>query len=225
MSRQDRQGVRRPADLEIKYNFDERFDSAMEAAKEAGAAVENLDKVLNQDEVFNRLTNSGASKAFILDEHGQIYINAKYIASGVLQSKDGNTFYLDLVNCILRGKFSTLHVGGKTVDQIAQGKADIAEQRAKRYADNSAKNASSSAVKSLTQADVLNKLTNNGKAEGIYGDGGEIYFDADFIAKGTLQTKDKKTFSLDLENNVFKIAGKKVSWKENEDGTFTLVGE
>lgn len=219
MSKQDRQGVRRPAELEQKYDFEKRFGDAMEAANAASDAVNNLDRVLDQNEVFDRLTNNGNAKAIYIDENGQLYINASYLVSGVLKSKNGRTFYLDIEKGILKGNFNEFTVNGKTVDAIASANANTALFNARVYADNAAKGA----VKGMTQKDAVNKLTDNGKAKGIYLANGQIYIDAAYIERGILQSVDE-SFSLDLKTGDVKIAGKTVSWKQ-KDGDYVLVGE
>ena len=59
-------------------------------------------------------------------------LTANIIAAGILQSRDGKTFFLDLDNGILKMKATELSIGGKTVDQIAQEKADAAQQAASK---------------------------------------------------------------------------------------------
>ena len=134
---------------------------------------------------------------------------------------DGTTFYLDLVNGILRGRFEEFTISGKTVQEIADGSSGTAQSNAEKYADSAAQNA----VNSQTQEDVFNKLTNNGSAQGIYYKNGQLYINASYLAAGILKTADSTTFNLDLSNNTLKILGKTVSWKENTDGTFSLVGK
>lgn len=207
MSKQDRQGVRTPADLERKYNFAETREAA---------------KNMTPEGVFNLLTNNGKQQGIYKDAQGDIYINASYIktgaliasliTTGVLQSKDGSTFYLDLDNGILKGSFSEFSISGKTVKEIADESAG-------------------SAVNGQTQEEIYNKLTNNGEAGGIYFLDGQLYINANYLTAGVIESSDGFTFSLDLSNNVLKgrfselyIAGKKASWQENEDGTYTLVG-
>lgn len=235
MSRQDRQGVRLPADVERKWGFKKKFDNAMEAAEAASNSVKELDKSLTQKEVFNRLTNGGKSQGLFMDVNGQVYINASYITAGILASLDNETFYLDLVNGILKGKFEEFTVQGKTVDKIAEeqatAKSGSALTEAKNYADEAAKKAAKEAVDGQTQADIFNKLTNNGQNEGVYIINGQVFVNASYISSGILASQDGTTFYLDLDNGVVKgnfsemsISGKKVSWKANEDGTYTLIG-
>lgn len=70
---------------------------------------------------------------------------ATLIKTGILQSKDGETFYLDLDQGILRLKASSLSISGQTVDDIAQNKADSALNSAKSYTDATASSTLNSA--------------------------------------------------------------------------------
>lgn len=90
MSKQDRTASRTPADTERKYGarFAEIMGVATDArtaADEAKQAAENLDKNLNQDEIFDRLTDGGKSQG-IYRENGVIYVNASFIKSGFISS-------------------------------------------------------------------------------------------------------------------------------------------
>lgn len=85
-SKQDRTYARTATDLERKYNFGKSFgevygliDEAKRIAKEAEDAVNNLDTELDQEEVFNRLTNNGQAQGIYRTEDGDIYINGKYV--------------------------------------------------------------------------------------------------------------------------------------------------
>lgn len=162
--------------------------------KKAEAEANNTFK-LTQDNVFNALTNNGEVQGFFLKD-GQVYVNVSYLATGILRSKDGTTFYLDLDNNTLKAVFSELSISGKTVDTIAQEKADAAEDNAvgqavdlanaaesaaKKYADTAASNA----VKAQTQADIFNKLTNNGQDQGIYMVNGKLYINLQYLKAGS----------------------------------------
>ena len=228
MSKQDRQGVRTPADVERKWNFQKKFDNAeesanaaMKAAEQASDEVDKLNKSMDQTEIFNRLTNYGKAQGLFLDEKGNVFINASFLTTGILKSLDGTTFYLDLVKGILKGQFSEFSISGKTVEEIASESSGKAQTSAEKYADKAAKDA----VDSQTQADVFNKLTNNGTAQGIYYKNGQLYINASYLAAGILKTLNGTTFYLDLANNVLKILGKTVTWKDNGDGTYTLIGQ
>ena len=189
MSKQDRVAPRTAADIERKYNFGQTFaefaglvDTAQKAADDAKSAVNDLDKALDQDEIFNRLTNNGEVQGIYRADDGQVYINASYLVTGILRSKNGDTFYLDLDNGVLKGKFEELSISGKTVDTIAQEKANTAEGNAKSYADTAASNA----VSAQTQTDIFNKLTNNGALQGLYMKDGKLYINATYIKSGKI---------------------------------------
>lgn len=69
------------------------LNQANERAEEAIDAVEDLDKNLDQDGIFNRLTNNGQSQGLFLD-NGDVYINATYINTGILTVRDTNNYTL-----------------------------------------------------------------------------------------------------------------------------------
>ena len=207
MSKQDRVAPRTAADIERKYNFGQTFaefaglvDTAQKAADDAKSAVNDLDKALDQDEIFNRLTNNGEVQGIYRADDGQVYINASYLVTGILRSKNGDTFYLDLDNGVLKGKFEELSISGKTVDTIAQEKANTAEGNAKAYADTAA----SGAVSAQTQTDIFNKLTNNGALPGLFMLNGQMYVNADYLATGVISSKSG-TIAVDLSGDTFKV--------------------
>ena len=108
-NKQDRQGARTPADLEQRYRFGESFAEAMGLAKDAQVvataakeATDKLDNSLNSDEIFNRLTENGALQG-LYKEDGELYINASYLKTGVIQSEDGS---ITFVNCPFRTSHS-----------------------------------------------------------------------------------------------------------------------
>lgn len=73
----------------------------------ANEAVDNLDTSLDQQEVFNRLTNNGKAQGIIL-QNGQLYINAEYIQSLILKvggvNNENGTFEVYNGSGILVGK-------------------------------------------------------------------------------------------------------------------------
>ena len=135
---------------------------------------------LTQDNVFNALTNNGEAQGFFLKD-GQVYVNVTYLVTGVLKSKDGSTFYLDLDNGVLKMQATEFSVSGKTVDEIAQEKADNAEDNAVGQAVTIAQNA----VNGQTQADIFNKLTNNGADQGIFMKDGKVYINLEYLKTGS----------------------------------------
>lgn len=74
----------------------------------AQGAVDDLDTSLDQQEVFNRLTNNGQAQGIMLHENGQLYINAEYIQSLILKvggvNNENGTFEVYNGSGILVGK-------------------------------------------------------------------------------------------------------------------------
>lgn len=73
----------------------------------ANEAVDDLDSSLDQEGVFNRLTNNGKAQGIIL-QNGQLYINAEYIQSLILKvggvNNENGTFEVYNGSGVLVGK-------------------------------------------------------------------------------------------------------------------------
>lgn len=80
-------------------------------------------------------------------------VTAAKLVAGYIQSKDGKTFFLDLDNGILKANFTELSIASKTVDEIAQEKADAAEDNAVGQAVDLA-NAAEANAKAASSADL-----------------------------------------------------------------------
>lgn len=74
----------------------------------AQGAVDDLDTSLDQQEVFNRLTNNGQAQGITLHKNGQLYINAEYIQSLILKvggaNNENGTFEVYNGSGVLVGK-------------------------------------------------------------------------------------------------------------------------
>lgn len=166
-----------PTSMNNQDGYDEIVDAAL--------------KRLNQTAIFNKLTNNGAVEGFFLGEDGQIYINATYLSTGILQSKDGSTFFLDLDEGILKMNATELTIGDQSLSEAA--------------------------LKDLSQEGLVNLLTDEGAAKGIVLVNGQLYINAsyinsgelnaDLITAGVLKSKDGEVFNLDLENGTFSMSG------------------
>lgn len=93
--KQDMAAVRTAADVDFKYG--QKYsdvlgiaDDARTIASTAKKEVSELDKALGPEGVFNRLTNNGAAKGMYRDDDGNIYFNADYIKSGKLIAQEVN---------------------------------------------------------------------------------------------------------------------------------------
>lgn len=165
-------------------------------------AIDNYDTSLGQDAVFNKLTKGGTEQGIYIQD-GKVYINAKYILAGLLAGERINGRGLKVIdddksvtleidskgNVILAPKTFTLQ--GKTVNEIANSSAKTA-------------------VDGQTQADIFNKLTNGGKAQGIYLDeNGNVYVNGEYVqAKGikVVDSNGKTTFAIDKTTGAVTIA-------------------
>ena len=165
-------------------------------------------KRLNQTEIFNKLTNNGTVEGFFMGEDGQIYINATYLSSGILQSKDASTFFLDLDEGILKMNATELTIGDKSLAEAA--------------------------LKDLSQQGIIDVLTAQGAAKGIALVNGQLYlnasyinsgeFNADLITAGVLQSKDGETFKLDLDKGTFNMSGTGKFYAPNKKSYITVEG-
>lgn len=72
------------------------INGANSTAKAASDAVTTLDNNLDQQGVFNRLTNNGQTQGIYLN-NGLLYINASYIKTGII---DGDTVVARLINIV-----------------------------------------------------------------------------------------------------------------------------
>lgn len=131
-------------------------------------------------------------------------ISASRITTGILQSENGETFYLDLVNGILKGNFEELHIVGKTVDEIAR--------------DNAA-----DAVNNQTQQDIFNKLTKNGELPGLFMKDGQLFINASYLATGVIRSEDGRV-KIDLTNGLIDATGNFRTSEEIVEG-YTQMSE
>lgn len=68
-------------------------------------AVSAYDRALDQTKVFNKLTNNGQIQGIYMDD-GDLYINASYIATGILADPDRNTSWNLATGALSSKKFS-----------------------------------------------------------------------------------------------------------------------
>lgn len=165
-------------------------------------AIDNYDTSLGQDEVFNKLTKGGTEQGIYIED-GKVYINAKYILAGLLAGERINGRGLKVIN---DDKNVTLEIDSKGNVILAPKTFSLQGKTVKEIADSSA----STAVSGQTQADIFNKLTNGGKAQGIYLDeNGNVYVNGEYVqAKGirVVDSNGKTTFAIDKETGAVTIA-------------------
>jgi hypothetical protein len=219
-AKQDRTAARTPADLERKYNFDQSFAEIMgiatdarTTAEAAKATAENATK-LTPEEVFNLLTNNGALQGLYRGEDGQIYFNASYIMSGIIDAA-----VVKVVNLIAETVISKDTTGGTM--EILGGIFRL-------YQDKN----------------VLLEATTEYEGYPVFRmtllDNGEIATRLEMGADG-IQVVDltgavpkvKFAFVLDedgdpaitCKDSSGNVVTKKIIWRSNVGGTYTLTGE
>lgn len=165
-------------------------------------AIDKYDTSLGQDEVFNKLTKGGVEQGIYIQD-GKVYINAKYILAGLLAGERINGRGLKVID---DDKNVTLEIDSKGNVILAPKTFSLQGKTVNEIANSSAK----SAVDGQTQADIFNKLTNGGKAQGIYLDeNGNVYVNGEYVqAKGikVVDSNGKTTFAIDKETGAVTIA-------------------
>ena len=165
-------------------------------------AIDNYDTSLGQDEVFNKLTKGGTEQGIYIED-GKVYINAKYILAGLLAGERINGRGLKVID---DDKNVTLEIDSKGNVILAPKTFSLQGKTVKEIADSSA----STAVSGQTQSDIFNKLTNGGKAQGIYLDeNGNLYVNGEYVqAKGirVVDSNGKTTFAIDKTTGAVTIA-------------------
>lgn len=223
-AKQDRQGARTVPDLERKYKFGESFAEVMgiatdarKAAELAQDAAENPSAKLTQDEIFNLLTNNGANQGIYQAEDGEIYFNASYLKSGIIDAA-----IVKVVNLIAERLQSVKGVQKLDVDGAG---LDLS------YAGNviASLNTDSFGKSYLNVTEVDESSGKFARDVQIYG--GTVTASCnEELFNGSI---DQAILGIDYDGNGFvqarkaylqEIKDKKIQWKDNGDGTFTLIG-
>lgn len=171
-------------------------------------AIDNYDTSLGQDEVFNKLTKGGTEQGIYIED-GKVYINAKYILAGLLAGERINGRGLKVID---DSKNVTLEIDSKGNVILAPKTFSLQGKTVKEIADSSA----STAVSGQTQSDIFNKLTNGGKAQGIYLDeNGNVYVNGKFIKALSIAANALAAGSITTEKLDAKaVTAEKMSLKE-----------
>lgn len=221
MSKQDRTAPRTAADLESKYNFGKTFAEMMGLAEDAGKAADeartaadaaqNVVNGLDQDKIFNLLTNNGANQGIFRDENGEIYINASYLASGVIRSADGS-LEIDLLQNILRIAAMADSVLSREIRFFWGGIHGYGKD-----AEGNMEVTMTISPGSLTSLETIISAHNGADlslgTNGVYAEDGTAIVEPGYVNIG-VGTRDK-----------VRIMGRTLGWKDNGDGTFSLIGE
>ena len=245
-AKQDRQGARTPADLERRYNFDQKFseimgvaDEARSTAKSAQNAANEASGMLTQDTIFNLLTNNGESQG-IYREDGEIYVNASYIKGGKIIS-EGQTYlrptYEDCLTMLWSLSFPDRYPAQDFYDlngdgvfnrddvmlawNVFYGVADVSE------------------CVSLVETKVTVTIEPDNQNETVKIAGTNMWGSEVVVSLGINSSKIPVIagncsvggqFSVNESATIPSLAltpggePKALSWKDNGDGTFTLIG-
>lgn len=202
----------------------------------ANQAVSDLDDSLNQQGVFDRLTNNGQTQGIYLQD-GILYINASYIQSGtikgslinarnlVVTDNNGNTTFAIDANGNVSIRCTSFSLNGTSISDIADDAAGSALSDAKKYTDSQL----NGYTPILTQEEVFNALTNNGQMQGIYMSGGYLYINASYINTGnlagwTIDKNGKKIYCKANSTTITLDAGNgEISITNNTTGITTTI--
>lgn len=188
--------------LDGAFNDNDWIDFKYADKDDIKNAIDNYDTSLGQDAVFNKLTKGGTEQGIYIED-GKVYINAKYILAGLLAGERINGRGLKVID---DDKNVTLEIDSKGNVILAPKTFLLQGKTVNEIANSSAK----SAVDGQTQADIFSKLTNGGKAQGIYLDeNGNVYVNGEYVqAKGirVVDGNGKTTFSIDKTTGAVTIA-------------------
>lgn len=133
-----------------------------------------------------------------------IGLQADWINTGRFTAKDAKgvtKFLVDADTGLVEIHPDTFTLAGKTIDEIADSAVGELD-------------------KALTTQEVFNRLTNNGKIQGLYMKNNQMYVNASYITSGTFVAKDKKgttkflvnadTGEVEIHPDTFTLAGKTV---------------
>lgn len=220
MSKQDRQGVRTAADVERKYNFGKSFSEVMgvaeKAVETAEKAASGLDEKLTSEEIFNRLTNNGQLQGLYRGDDGELYINASFLATGVISSADG-TVKLDI------GK-NVVTIDGQINDggTVRKTRMELSVNGLVCYVEDDTFGGLRETLSIVPGGEI--------KPTSIYnefGDGGLMIGTMDSPIKIGESTSPLSLWGsyVDIDSPLedIRILGKSVYWKPNGDGTSSLV--
>ena len=126
MSKMDGYASRTATDLERRYNFGQTFAEVYDLVSDARKIAEeaqNAFEGLNQEQIFNLLTNFGEEQGIYRDDAGGVYINASFIKSGTLSGDN-----VKVEAATVTGELTAATI---TADKISGGELDFNKITAK----------------------------------------------------------------------------------------------
>lgn len=205
--KQDRQAVRTASELERKYNFGKTFAEAfglVKEAQDAAARAENTAEsakdaveALDHEAIFNLLTNNGELQG-LYKKDGKLYINAELV---------------QIVNLIADHLKS---VSDNRTMEISSGRFEFS-------VDDLARVVIEANTFGTPQIWIPTYDENGDSIGDVVIRPGMIGVNSTFPKPGFAWMEiDEDTGKGTMQTDVFN--GKSVSWKDNGDGTFTLIG-
>lgn len=141
-------------------------------------------------------TVDGQVVASILNAAG---VNAEWIRTGelIVEDSHGNeTFYANYATGVVRINATSFSLtSGDTIESIAEDAASTAVSTSNTYTDNKF----NTLDQSLTQQNVFDRLTNNGTAQGIIMQNGQLYINMSYLQTGTIKLGGTNNISGTLE--------------------------
>ena len=138
-----------------------------------------------------------------------------------ITDKNGRQISTCVMTKIQSGQKDTLESTGSPRRDSSTATNNKTQQEKTAAMENYANVAASSAVAGQTAEEILNKLTDNGRIQGIYQQDGKWYINAELaqvvnivasnIVAGILKSKDEKTFYLDLDKGILKMKAEELS--------------
>lgn len=138
----------------------------------------------NPESIFNLLTGEGERQGLFTTEDGKVFINGEYINAKNLRVVDTNnkvTFYINEQGEVTINATEFTLKGKDVQDYIDEGL-------------------------NLDQTTIFNKLTNNGKSQGLYMKDGNFYFNGQYINAKNLKvidTENNTTLYVDQNGKVY----------------------
>lgn len=215
--KQDKVAPRTASDIIQKYNFGKTFAETMGLAKsaknEAGKSaksVQDLDKKLDHKEVFNRLTKNGTLQGLYRGEDGELYVNASFLKSGIIDAA-----VVQVVNLIAdhlkstSGK-QTIEIDGGRLEMIVDGVLKL-YLATSQYGDAEFRMYQFANGKRFAETQIDGSGFHAHSSSDTFG-----YSETGLLGIDAITGRAMAQFSI--------LNDKAITWKPNGDGTYTLIG-
>lgn len=178
--------------LELNDNSTEWSASAQDIAQK------NISIPLNQDYIFNQLTNYGRAKGIYLGDYNndgskELYINANYISTGIItdDATNGTNLSINLNDGTIIGKKVTIQGENNSYIKCENGKISI-------NADELYIGGSAPSDGTMSSDEILSTLSSGWT--GIQKEGNDFIISATSIQTGTIDADDVTIINLKANN-------------------------